>query len=187
MKSLIVPWHNEWLSIWFYIGFAVYFWIETILIMTHTQSSYNFVNHKDYDLMFIATFGIAASLSMTACYLIFYSQAASMRDLLDAFDYMFKLIGIYFYSFAFIGSELENSRLFFPFMLLVAIVLTVNLVLVQYDFGREISFWTSIGLLVIIYMYDFWAISTAKQKQVFYIPMFVESVILACGYALYKY
>ena len=73
MKSLIVPWHNEWLSIWFYLVFAIYFWIETIIIMSHNYSQYAFIKNKDYDLMFIATFGIASSLTMTTVYLIFYS------------------------------------------------------------------------------------------------------------------
>lgn len=112
--------------------------------------------------MFIATFGIASSLTMTAFYLIFYSQAETQRDLLDAFDYMFKLIGIYFYSFAFIGSELEGSRLYFPFLLLVMIILAINLVLVQYDSGRPFTFWISIAILAVIYLYDFWVFSTSR-------------------------
>ena len=130
MKSLIVPWHNEWLAIWFYLIFAIYFWVETIIIMSHNYNQYAFKSNKDYDLMFIATFGIASSLSMTTVYLIFYSQAESLRDLLDAFDYMFKLVGIYFYSFAVIASELEKSRLVFPFLLMIVCSLATNLVLV---------------------------------------------------------
>ena len=104
LKSLIVPWHNEWLSIWFYIGFALYFWISLILIMAHDRKNYDFIDHKDYEYMFIATIGFATSLTTTATYLIFYSQSKELRDLLDAFDYMGKLIAFYGFSYAFIGS-----------------------------------------------------------------------------------
>lgn len=31
--SLILPWHNEWVNIWLYIGFAIYFWIQLIFIL----------------------------------------------------------------------------------------------------------------------------------------------------------
>jgi len=32
-KSLILPWHNEWVNIWLYLGFAVYFWIQLAFIL----------------------------------------------------------------------------------------------------------------------------------------------------------
>ena len=35
--SLFVPWHADWLVTWIYIGFALYFWIETFLIMGHEK------------------------------------------------------------------------------------------------------------------------------------------------------
>ena len=35
--SLFVPWHADWLVTWLYIGFALYFWIETFLIMGHEK------------------------------------------------------------------------------------------------------------------------------------------------------
>ena len=111
LKSLIVPWHNEWLSIWFYIAFALYFWVSTLLIMIHDKKNYDFIHHNDYEFMFIATIGFAASLTLTAVYLIFYSQSKELRNLLEAFDYMGKLIGFYGFSFAFIGSQLVGSKL----------------------------------------------------------------------------
>lgn len=73
LKSLIVPWHNEWLVTWLYIGFTLYFWIEVLLIMLHDRQSYDFVHHKDYEFMYIATMGIAVSLTLTTVFHIFYS------------------------------------------------------------------------------------------------------------------
>ena len=137
--------------------------------------------------MFIATFGIAASLTMSTVFYIFYSMAESLRDLLDAFDYMFKLLMVYFYTFAFIASEMETSRIIFPFLVTIVVSLAVNLVLVQYEVGREISFYTSLLILSIIYLYDFWVFSRTSQKTVFYVPMFVELILLGLTYLLYRY
>ena len=38
--SLLVPWHNEWLNIWLYLGFSIYFWVQTILVMTQSPKYY---------------------------------------------------------------------------------------------------------------------------------------------------
>ena len=67
---------------------------------------------------------------MSTVFYIFYSMAESLRDLLDAFDYMFKLLMVYFYTFAFIASEMETSRIIFPFLVTIVVSLAVNLVLV---------------------------------------------------------
>jgi len=31
-KSLLMPWHNEWVNIWLYILFSIYFWVQLFLI-----------------------------------------------------------------------------------------------------------------------------------------------------------
>jgi len=107
--------------------------------------------------------------------------------LLEAFDYLGKIIAIYAYSFAFIGSELVGSRLEFLFLFFVVAVLTFNAVVLQYGFGRLASFWVSIALLASIFVYDFWFVSNPAQKRTFYMPMFFEGFVLAVGYALYKF
>jgi hypothetical protein len=35
--SLILPWHNEWVVITLYLVFAIYFWIQLILISFHNK------------------------------------------------------------------------------------------------------------------------------------------------------
>jgi len=37
LKSFYVPWHNEFLSIYIYLAFAIYYWVETFMIMAHTH------------------------------------------------------------------------------------------------------------------------------------------------------
>ena len=78
--------------------------------------------------MFIAAFGIALSLTVTFVYLVFYSNSKAYRDLLDAFDYMGKLIWVYFYTFAFISIEMNGTKTQFLFSVLVVVVLAANLV-----------------------------------------------------------
>jgi predicted membrane channel-forming protein YqfA (hemolysin III family) len=67
------------------------------------------------------------------------------------------------------------------------VILAINLVLLQYDFGRLASLWISIAVFAIIYLYDFWITANAKQKNAFYIPMFVEAIAFSIGYILYRF
>ena len=185
--SVLVPWHNEWLNIWLYIGFAIYFWIEAAFIVFHSRKQYNFKYERNWDFMFIGTLSIAISLSVTAAYLILYSVSENWNKLLNSFDYMGKLVLFFGYTFAYVGSGLFDSKLYFPFMFIVVVVLIANLVVMQFDTGRKITFWISIAVLCLIYLYDFWFFSNSKEKKVFYIPMFVEGIILAVGYLLYYF
>lgn len=138
-------------------------------------------------MMFIATFGIALSLTVTTVYLIFYSISKNVKKLLDSFDYMGKMIMVFFYTFAFVASELVGSTLFYAFLFLLVCILVTNLVLVQYSSGKSISYFISIGIISVVYLSDFLFNSSPKEKEVFYIPMFVELAILGVGYLCYAY
>ena len=72
-------------------------------------------------------------------------------------------------------------------MFFIVAVLTVNTVMLQYDFGRLVTFWISVGLMTVIYLYDFAVLASSKQKAVFYIPMFFETIVFAIGYTLYRF
>jgi hypothetical protein len=183
-KSLIIPWHNEFIAIWLYIGFAIYFWVETILCIAHS-SRFKFINVHNYEFMFLALLGISISLTATAIYIIFYSISEPVRDLLESIDYMGVLTMTFLFTFAFIGSELHESQYYFPFMFAVGAILILNLVLTQHEFGRIVSFWISLGLLLMVYIYDFLFYASPNQKKVFYIPMFIELAILGVGYLFY--
>jgi len=41
LRSLIIPWHVEWLPIYLYLAFAMYFLVQTFLIMAK-HPSYKF-------------------------------------------------------------------------------------------------------------------------------------------------
>jgi hypothetical protein len=137
--------------------------------------------------MFLATFGIALSLTTTSVFLTFYSVSKNVKKLMESFDYMGKTIMLFFYTFAFVGSELAGSTLFYAFMFLLVVILVANLVLVQYSGGKSISYWLSIAILAVVFSSDFLFNSSPKEKEVFYIPMFVELAILGAGYLVYSY
>ena len=138
--------------------------------------------------MFLATLGIAVSLTTTTAFLMFYSVSLPVKKFLESLDYMGKMIMLFFYTFAFVGCEMPaGTALYYAFMFILVTILVLNLVLVQYAMGRAVSYWTSMAVLIAIYISDFLFNSSPKEKDVFYIPMFVELAILGCGYLLYVY
>lgn len=87
-QSLIMPWHNEWINILLYLVFAVYFWVQLFMIMAG-EHSYDFQDDADpngltkqdqFYLMFIGTFGICVTLTMTAIYLTFYVMSEKTQE-----------------------------------------------------------------------------------------------------------
>lgn len=152
--SILVPWHNEWLVILVYLVFALYFWIETFLIMGRS-SIYKLKYTTDWDFMFIGTLGFAISLSLTATFLILYSMSYKWFLFFEMLDFMGKIILAYFYTFAFVGSELVGTDGYYPMLFILAAFLLASLILIQYQIGRTIAFWGSLALLIIYYFYDF--------------------------------
>jgi len=130
VKSLIMPWHNEWVNIWIYLVFAVYFWVQTFMIAAKDSKDYEFNNNEDFYFMFIGTLGIALSLTCTAVYLTFYSTGEKEQMIFESFNYMGLLVLAYSLSFCFVASELFNTPLYFYLLLTTIILLGTNLVLV---------------------------------------------------------
>ena len=184
--SILVPWHNEFLVIAIFLIFALYFWIETFMILGRS-SVYKLKYTTDWDFMFIGTLGFAISLSLTATFLILYPMSAKWFLFFEMLDFMGKIIMVYFYTFAFIGSELVGTEAYYPMLFFLVAFLLASLILIQYQIGRVIAFWGSIGLISIYFFYDFCFASSPKQKEVFYIPMFVELILLGCGYLLFVF
>jgi len=154
LKSLFMPWHNEFINIWIYLIFAVYFWVQTIMIASHDTKDYEFNRTEDFYFMFIGTLGIALSFSCTAVYLTFYSLGEKEQMMFESFNYMGLLVLAYLLTFCFIASELFDKPMYFYLLLMTIIILGTNLVLVQYKIGRTISFWTTSIWLGFIYIYS---------------------------------
>ena len=97
---------------------------------------------------------------------------------------------VFWFTFAFIGSELIGSDAYFPFLFILIVVMIINIMLAMpvYDFGgRLISLIITIIVISLIYAYDFMLYSSPKQKEVFYIPMIIELAVLGGAYLLYYF
>jgi hypothetical protein len=104
----IIEWdHNEFINIWLLILFAIYFWIQLILISAKTKF-YDFNNDTDYVLMFIATLGIAVSLTVSAVFLTYYPLNKETFNRFDGYNFMGIVFMAYTLVFAFIASEWKN-------------------------------------------------------------------------------
>lgn len=137
--------------------------------------------------MFVATLGMALSLTATFVYLLFYSLSEKWYKFFDFINYMGNLTVIFAYTFAFVGSELIGTDAYFPFLFILGATYIVNIMLAQYEFGRIVSLIISIAVIALAYTYDFIFYSNPKEKEVFYIPMLIELAILGFGYALYYF
>ena len=184
--SCIVPWQNEFLSIWLYIGFATYFWIELCLIMAKGKE-YEFNNEMDYWLMFIATFAIATSLTITAIYLIFYSMGETYYKNLELINYMGYLFVTYALVFVVMASELKATDDFFGVLFVIAVTFIAVMVMTQYELGRKVGFWITVGVLSTVVFIDAVFNASKKQTRVFYVPEIIEGLCLTAGILVLYY
>ena len=98
------------------------------MIMAH-EHHYVFIKQHDYDFAFLATLGMALSLTATFVYLLFYSLSPRWFKFFDFVNYMGILTFIYSYTFAFVGSELIGTSSYFPFMFILGASFIVNIML----------------------------------------------------------
>ena len=80
-----MPNSNEFIFIWLYIGFVVYFWVQSAFLIVEDET-YGFKDPSSYRLMGAATITIALSLTITLIYLIFYSMSERINDTLFKLD-----------------------------------------------------------------------------------------------------
>ena len=152
--SLILPWHNDWVNIFLYLGFAFYFWLQLIFIMAKYKL-YELDNDIDWLLMFIATLGIAISLTLSAVYLTFYPISAKVRDTLEAFNFQGILLMAYCLIFVLIATEwAPRQPVGFYFLFLTTVLLMSSLILVQYDKLKVWILWITVGYGILILLID---------------------------------
>jgi len=81
--------------------------------------------------MFIATLGIAVSVTASAAYLTFYAISAKLRDTLEQFNLQGIVLMAYCLIFVLIGTEwAARQPLGFYFLFLTVLLLTASLVLI---------------------------------------------------------
>ena len=179
--SAIIPYTNEFISIWLNILFAIYMWVEMFLIIVKGKE-YEFNNDNDYFVAFIAVFFIASYLTITAIYLIFYSMGGVYFETLTVLVYMAQISLAFALTFCFMESELKYTDDFFPVLFIITVLYGVVMVLGCYDgFGRKLGFWLTVGILTSIVFFDLCLNANKHRVTVMYVPLIIEGLILAIG------
>ena len=179
--SAIIPYTNEFISIWLNILFAIYMWVEMFLIIVKGKE-YEFNNDNDYFVAFIAVFFIASYLTITAIYLIFYSMGGVYFEYLTVLVYMAQISLAFALTFCFMESELKYTDDFFPVLFIITVLYGVVMVLGCYDgFGRKLGFWLTVGILTSIVFFDLCLNANKHRVTVMYVPLIIEGLILAIG------
>jgi len=179
--SAVIPYTNEFISIWLNILFAIYMWVEMFLIIVKGKE-YEFNNDNDYFVAFIAVFFIASYLTITAIYLIFYSMGGVYFEYLTVLVYMAQISLAFALTFCFMESELKYTDDFFPVLFIITVLYGVVMVLGCYDgFGRKLGFWLAVGILTSIVFFDLCLNANKHRVTVMYVPLIIEGLILAIG------
>ena len=79
--------------------------------------------------MFLATLGMATSLTTTCVFLVFYSMSKEWYKFFEFLNYMGYIVMVFSYTFAFVGSELIGTDAYFPFLFLLVFVMILNIML----------------------------------------------------------
>lgn len=184
--SIFNPAHNEFVNIWLFLIFATYMWIQVILILAKVRTFYDLEKELDYMLIFLVTFGIAASMTASAVYLIYYPMSKDMRTRLETINLQFILVMGYLTVFVFLASEwFDRQPVVFYFLFITALVAVASLVLVEYEgLMRSIVLYFGIGWVSLMLLIDMAAWATPRQLKVFYLPFLIELLIFSVGIIL---
>ena len=88
LKSMFIFYSAEFIFIWLYFGFAVYFWIQVVLIGAHSDQ-YGYNVRAYYNYMLILTIMIALSVTVTLIFLTFYCISEKVKRILEHVDLNF--------------------------------------------------------------------------------------------------
>ena len=138
----------------------------------------------DYDLIFVTTFCMAVSLTITAVYLIFYPISAEFNKIMENLNYQGYLVLTFGCMYTFLGTEEAASNNYGYYMFLNTCVLIAVLILAQYSIPRWISLIIVSSYVVLMFILDLAIWATKKDYKVFYVPFLIEAVFLAIGVTL---
>lgn len=86
LQSIFMPHQCEFIFIWLYLAFAIYFWVQVGFILAQ-DDSYGFKNEENYRWMLLATTILALSVTFTLVYLVFYCLSSKTERVLKKIDY----------------------------------------------------------------------------------------------------
>ena len=108
IKSMFMAWHAEFTTIWLYLAFAVYFWVNIYLIAIH-DDYYGYKQDEYYTYMLVVTSAIAISLTITTAYIIFYPISEETLKTFEYIDFLGVLIMIAVITCILLVAELAPS------------------------------------------------------------------------------
>lgn len=108
IKSMFMAWHAEFTTIWLYLAFAVYFWVNIYLIEIH-DDWYGYKQDEYYTYMLVVTLAIAISLTITTAYIIFYPISEETLKTFEYIDFLGVLIMIAVITCILLVAELAPS------------------------------------------------------------------------------
>jgi len=185
LLSLFMPWHYDWLLIWIYLIFAIYFWVQCFIIGLHevanVKSVYDMTGDYDYDLIFVATFSMAVCLTITAVYLIFYPISKEFSKVMENLNYQGYIVLVFGCMYTFLGTEDAASGNYGYYMFFNTIVFIAVLVLAQYSIPRWISLVIVCTYVFLMFMLDLGLWATKRDHKVFYVPFVFELLLFSIG------
>ena len=133
-------------------------------------------------LLFLTTYAIAVSMTLTAVYLIYYPMSDKIKKRLETLNIQGIVTMGYFILFSFIGSQWQSKQpLVFYWLFATAINLVASLVLVEYEDIRVYVLWGALGWLILTFVIDVAAWATMPQFDVFYGPALIEAALYGIG------
>ena len=176
---------NEFIFIWLYIGFVVYFWVQSAFILLE-DDSYGFKDPSSYKLMAAATITIAVSLTITLIYLIFYSMSERVNKTLYQLDLNIK----YLQAFTLLVVTLCAEYAYSPYKVgqitllefLVYITLVFALVvIILVQFFQTIMWYVTFGYITVIVIADLVMCSNSSFNDFYVMFLIAVSLISVAG------
>jgi FtsH-binding integral membrane protein len=185
LKSIFIPHHNEFIFIWLYLGFAVYFWVITGLLIAQDEKTFEFKSQDSYNYMLIAALVVAVSVTITLFYLVFYSINSQVERTLKKIDTNFKYFAVFVLLIVFLIAEEsanpvrlnENLTLLDLLIYLTISIYVVLAVLIQYDSAQTAAFLIALLYVFVVLLVDF-IYSDHKQAMLFYLPLLIMVIII---------
>jgi hypothetical protein len=91
---MFMPHSNEFIFIWLYFAFTVYFWVQVAFILTE-DDQYGFKEEENYRWMLLATSTLAICVTFTLVYLVFYCISLRAKNILSNIEWNLQLLTIY--------------------------------------------------------------------------------------------
>jgi hypothetical protein len=85
---------NEFIFIWLFLGFAIYFWVYAMQLLAR-DSSLGFKDDDSYFYMSCSVIPIAVSITTSAVYLTFYSISFRVQFILRLININIKVFAAY--------------------------------------------------------------------------------------------